>query len=298
MNLSVMPIESKRGHHFSSLTAGKSVYYEHVLPQGKSLGTVLLLHGLGDHVGRHEWAFRLLADSGYEVIAIDWPGSGMSAGIRGDLPRVKEVSPLIEEVLGHADRRPVGVMAHSTGGFFLMHLLRDPPAPLSNLEWCWFSSALLQPDHGQPAIKVAGARLLAALFPRFTLSTGVHPSDCYHVPPGEDPDHFTHGIHNRISLGFGADLLDTAKEADFIEAAEWYPEGIKTLLVVGGEDPVCPPEFALQYFSRLPRDSATLLYHAGARHEPFREPDASRSLGSIRVWLKNRVRESALAGCG
>ena len=151
------------------------------------------------------------------------------------------------------------------------------------MEWIWLSSPLLRPDHDQSCWKIWVARNLAKLLPRLTLSTGVHPSDCYHVGPGEDPIYFREGSHNRISIRAGLDLILAGEKMDdpqFARIAE-----VHVLITQGTDDTVCPPEFAEEFFHRLPSDKATLILIGGARHEPFRELNRAEMLSGVRSWL-------------
>jgi alpha-beta hydrolase superfamily lysophospholipase len=95
------------------------------LPRGPEKGQVLLLHGLGDHSARHDWAASLFTDAGYRAVGFDWPGNGESDGVRGDMPTVAESGRLIEEVIEALDLRPCGIFAHSTGAFLVLHWLGD-----------------------------------------------------------------------------------------------------------------------------------------------------------------------------
>lgn len=245
----------------------------------------LVLHGLGDHIGRHEWVLQMLVSAGYDVVGIDWPGNGLSGRKRGDLPSVASVPNLLEEVLEALSIKPDGVMAHSTGGFFLERVLRNPPPSLRHLKWVWFSSPLVDPAHGQPRWKANLAGRVAQWLPDVTVSTGVRPVDCYHVPRDEDPLHFRAGSHNRITLRAGADLIAAAKAPD---SADPLHLGFPCLISQGADDEVCPPELALDLFRRIDSHEKTFVLAAGARHEPFREPDAAKFDNAVRSWLRSR----------
>lgn len=253
---------------------------------GAGRGTVLILHGLGDHIGRYDWAIPLFREAGYEVFGIDWPGCGASSGIRGDLPMIADGIRMVDEILTGAGVSPVGVIGHSTGGFFLAHLLAAPPASFARLNWAWFSSPLLDPGHGQNRLKIAAAKVLAQVIPKFTLSTGVYPRDCFHTGGGPEARVFAEGVHNRISLRFGREILDPAKLP--ARVAGRIAEDIAVLISQGAEDHVCAPELVEPFLQALPGRKKALLYVSGARHEPFREPGADSFLAQVRAWLAGR----------
>lgn len=260
-------------------------------------GDVLVLHGLGDHSGRHDWAAGLILRAGYRPVGFDWPGNGGSDGVRGDMPAAAEARRLLDEVVETLGLAPVGVFAHSTGGFLLLSRLACESrgtGPLRRLRWVWLSSPLLRPSHGQPGVKIAAAKLLARHFPGMTLSTGVRARDCFHTGFSSFAEFARKraGGHHRISLRFATDLLET--ERGLLDGAERIDPGIAFLLVQGAEDGVCPPGYAEELFKRLPAADKTWILAAGARHEPFREPEPEGIGNAVRAWLEERERNPAI----
>lgn len=254
-------------------------------PPGPEKGQVLILHGLGDHAARHDWAASLITDAGYRAIGFDWPGNGESDGVRGDMPTVVESGALLEEVMATLDLSLTGIFAHSTGAFLVLHWLGGLAQPLEGLRWVWISSPLLVPSHGQPGLKISIARLLAARFPRLTLSTGVKPSSCYHTgfDPSVDAALKKDGSHHRVSLRFATDLLAT--ERGLLAAVSGIPGELAFLVTQGTEDAVCPPHYVEALFAHLPGTEKSLVFASGARHEPFREKGHCAITNAVRSWL-------------
>ncbi len=255
-------------------------------PESRDL---LLLHGLGDHSAWHDWVAQLGGEAGYRVVGIDWPGNGGSDGVRGDMPTAVEAETLLEELLVALDLSPVGLFAHSAGGFLALRWLerRSHATPLKDLRWVWLSSPLLRPSHGQPRLKIALAAALARHFPRQTLSTGVRARKCFHTgghPAAAEAERRRAGGHHRISLRFAADLI--VHEAALCGQTREIREDLAFLLTQGSEDPVCPPPYAEELFHHLPGNRKTWLLASGARHEPHHEPENEGFLNAIRAWLQ------------
>jgi alpha-beta hydrolase superfamily lysophospholipase len=238
-------------------------------------------------MGRYEWAFELLTNAGYDVCGFDWPGNGKSAGIRGDMPSPDQATPLVEEVLTHFGISPCGILAHSTGGFMAIPLLARRPGCLSELEWVWLSSPLINPEHGQGEIKKWLAKGLARLFPRLPLSTGVNVSQCYHVEPGEDRLPKPEGVHNRFTLRFGVSMIEADRQLP--DAIDALPRELSYLISQGAADVVCPPEFAFETYRRIPSSRKALILIAQALHEPFNESSGARFFNPVRSWLRARA---------
>lgn len=270
---------------FDSGAFESGVYTRTIQPRNPDGGWHLVLHGLGDHSGAHTWAASLLAATGSEVVAIDWPGCGKSGLSPSHLPTVPEAKQIINSVIEKKGGPPRGVFAHSTGGFFLMSWLLDKGASDRLPKWVWFSSPLISPRYGQGELKILAARLAGHLFPRLTLKTGVTPSACYHGGNEEakwkDPL-----FHNKVSVRAGASLLE---EADVIRSSfEDLPAELAYLIVQGWNDPVCPPEFSRDMLNRLSANDKTyLLVHDGL-HEPFHEKECEPLTNAIRAWLRSR----------
>jgi lysophospholipase len=273
----------------ASDTLGRNIRVREWLPaDGINKGDALVLHGLGDHSARHDWAAGLLAGAGYRAIGFDWPGNGKSDGVRGDMPVVSDTGPFLEEMLEKMPCDPLGIFAHSTGGFLLLNWLGDRPDCLSRLDWVWLSSPLLAPTHGQPKFKIELARRLARWIPGFTLSTGVGLGDCFHNGKNllQDVSLMFDGSHRRISLRFASSLLEA--ESGLNHAVGKIEPGLTFLITQGSEDCICPPVYAEALYRHLPASAKTLAFVSGARHEPFREPSHEGISNTVRSWLASR----------
>ncbi len=261
-------------------------------PEVPNRGVALLLHGLGDHSGRHAWAAGLLTGIGMRVLALDWPGCGGSEGVRGDLVSVEHCGRLLDDLLEILDLSPSAIFAHSTGGYLLLRWLercgRDSPR-LAGLRWVWLSSPLLKPSHRQPKLKISLAAALSRRFPLKTLSTGVTARDCFHSrsPHASESERLRAGVHHRVSLRFAASLI--AEESALFPGLSGIREDLGFLLTQGIEDRVCPPEFAEELLRRLPARRKHAIFAAGGRHEPYREPEAESFSLAVKAWLDATV---------
>ncbi len=288
--MSPFPSTTQRIH---SAALGKSLLVRRWPAVETAHGDALVLHGLGDHSGRHDWAAGLISRAGYRTVGFDWPGNGESDGTRGDMPSMEESCQLLDETVESLGLAPHGIFAHSTGAFLLLPWLARRcrgNGALHRLRWVWLSSPLLRPSHGQPRLKIAVARMLAEHFPSMTLGTGVRARDCFHTgfAPFADSARKRCGGHHRVSLRFATDLLKA--EGVLLDSAERIDPGIAFLLTQGAEDRVCPPRYAEELFLRLPAKDKTWIYASGARHEPFREPEPEGIENAARTWLERQAR--------
>ena len=113
--------------------------YVHFLPEGPSLGTVLVLHGIDASKEYMKTAAMAMADGGFDVYAIDQPGHGDSpAGISFD-DSVRVVEQLMSAfgpattVVGHSMGGAVLIEASGTNDFETMVLYSPAPVGLEQL---------------------------------------------------------------------------------------------------------------------------------------------------------------------
>lgn len=282
-----MTLPTSTCHSFHSRVLGRNLLVREWAGEEPFAGEVLLLHGLGDHSGRHDWAAGLALAAGFRVVSFDWPGNGESEGIRGDMPVVAEAIELLDEIVAAERLVLSGVFAHSTGAFLaLPWLARRSRSPgLDSLRWVWLNSPLLRPSHGQAQWKIALATKLARRFPSLTLGTGVQVRKCFHTPcpPAAEAERRKSGGHHRIGLRFAADLIAT--EGSVSAEAATIRDDLSFLLTQGAEDEVCPPSYAEALYQLLPGRRKTWILAAGARHEAYREPEPESLTQAARAWL-------------
>lgn len=287
-----------RSSIFDSKAIGAEIYRIHVEPEPThskpNLGTVLALHGLGDHIHCHDEAFRIFTDKGYRVEGFDWPGNGKSSGKRGDIPGVLPAIELLEEFVDSMEEKPCGIYAHSTGGFLVLPFLAEYQTEHPDLEWLWLSSPLLRPSSKQPKVKIAVSNILADFFPELTVPTGVRPSRCFHISDFDAKNIATHfnNCHARISARFGRDLLYW--ETHILEAATKLKNPLKLLITQGDEDKICPIQFAEKLFQSIQIESKSFLTLNNLRHEPLREPNNQWFLNSVSKWLDEAISDRKL----
>ena len=102
--------------------AGPLALYDWTLPASKPLGTVILVHGLGEHAGRYGEVAAHLHQWGFAVRAYDQQGHGQSEGARGDMLRPGSLQADLCRVIDDTRQRPslqgtpLILLGHSLGG--------------------------------------------------------------------------------------------------------------------------------------------------------------------------------------
>ena len=142
-------------------------------PVGEARGAVLLVHGLGEHLGRYDHVAESVCAAGYRVLGADLRGHGSSGGRRGHVRRFADYGAdlrALADLLG----RPFHVLAQSTGALAVLDGFRgrtDGPARLI------FSSPLVGIGMPTPAWKRLLAPWLATLLPTLPIGNEIRLAD-------------------------------------------------------------------------------------------------------------------------
>ncbi|MGO1462134.1 MAG: alpha/beta hydrolase [Marinobacter sp.] len=89
-------------------------------------GTVLIMHGYFDHVGLYSQLIDRCLTAGFDVLAYDQPGHGLSSGTPAAIGSFLEYQGVLSEVLTHVRnkiRGPWFAVGQSTGGGILIDYL-------------------------------------------------------------------------------------------------------------------------------------------------------------------------------
>ena len=89
-----------------------------------SKGTLVIVHGLGEHAGRYKNLAGVFNGAGYDVVSADLPGHGKTSGPRGHIRRFEDFYSVVDEMI-HASQHPVYLMGHSLGGLIALRYVEE-----------------------------------------------------------------------------------------------------------------------------------------------------------------------------
>jgi len=251
------------------------------LAAGTARGTVLLMHGLGEHSGRQAGIAGVFNQCGYHVRGYDHRGHGRSGGARGDVPHATALLDdagivLADLVRQHGDGRPPLLFGHSMGGLFAARFACGGMAPLSGL--ILSSPALALP---LSPLQKGLLKVLGALAPGLAVANGLRTAWLAHDPAVETAYLADPLVHGKIS----ARLLQAMLEAGKYAQARAGRLAIPALLLVAGDDHLVDAAGSRAFFDRLAPGVGTLHWYEHMYHEIFNEPDADRVQADLRAWL-------------
>jgi len=150
-------------------------------PEVPAIGRVLLVHGLGEHLGRYQGIASALAATGLEVAGVDLRGFGRSGGRRGHVRRWHDYATDLDAALGILSPGPVVLLAHSMGGLVALDWLQTSPQA-SRSTALILSGPLVGNAIHPPAWKHHLASTLSLLCPILPFPNGIPIEDLCSVP--------------------------------------------------------------------------------------------------------------------
>lgn len=264
------------------------------VPPGRArTGSVLLVHGFGEHLGRYDDVACVLNDLGLHVRGYDARGHGRSPGPRGVIREppallddlVRTFGLLSSEATTAGDGGPPFVLGHSLGATLAVRAATSGTIAPRGLI---LSAPAFAMDLGP--YRRLGLVVGLRLFPDRALPNGQP-----HRATSHDHDAVarTRGdplVHDRITMRLARYAQDTA-DATISEAPHLRTP---TLLLVAGGDRHVDPSGSRTFFEALPAGTGTLRWYDGLYHDVFheREPDRTRVLADVRSWLQGQLHQT------
>lgn len=254
-------------------------------------GTVLLVHGLGEHAGRYEPLARRLNSWGYAVRGYDQYGHGESDGVRGALPREARLIDDLADVIGSTRKRmqngaPLILLGHSMGGLIAALTVALDRAAVDGLV---LSSPALA-ARLNPFQKVLLATL-PHVAPHFTVGNGLKPDFMSHDPAVVAAYRADPRVHDRVSARLAAFIAGMGPKV-VVRAGIWK---VPTLLIYAGQDKLVDPAGSRAFAAGAPKQVVTSRCFDTLYHEIFNEPGNDAVFQTLKQWLDQRFGAAAQA---
>lgn len=256
-------------------------------PCDRPRGTVHLVHGLGEHVGRYEHVAAALNAWGWRVVGHDHRGHGRSGGPRGVLPAadtlLRDLAQVIDTVRS-ARGGPRVLLGHSLGGLvaarFVAEGLQDRPA-----DWHRGTDALVLSspalDAGLNPLQAALVAVLGRLVPDLALGNGLDPAGVSRDPAVVQAYLADPLVHDRLTPRLVRFIVD-AGELVRSFAPRWR---VPTLLMWAGSDRLVAARASAAFAAAAPVSLVTAQEFPALFHEILNEPERAQVLDCLHAWL-------------
>jgi len=260
-------------------------------PHPAPVGTVTLVHGLGEHVGRYEHVAARLNEWGWRVVAHDQRGHGRSGGARGALPApdtlLQDLALVLDATRTAAGGRRV-LLGHSMGGLIAARFVAEgtqaAPAPWHrSVDALVLSSPAF--DAGMGAAQKALLALLGPLAPNLAVGNGLKPAWISRDPAVVAAYVADPLVHDRVTPRLVRFIVDGG---EFVRARapHWR---VPTLLMWAGADRCVAPRGSAAFAAAAPAALCTAHAWAPLFHEIFNEPEQAEVFERLRAWLAPRA---------
>ena len=256
-------------------------------PSADARGTIVIVHGLGEHIGRYAHVAARLNAGRWSVVGYDQRGHGASPGERGRLAAgddlLADLAAVVDQVRND-NGGPLVLLGHSLGGLvvarFVAGALESPrPAWQRDVDALVLSSPAL--DIGMTGAKRALLATLETLTPNLGIGNGLDASGISRDPAVVAAYRADPLVHDRIAPRLVRFLAD-AGPAVLALAPRWQ---VPTLLLYAGSDRLVVPAGSAAFAAAAPAGVVTTRPFASLFHEIFNEPEQDEVLGVLTAWL-------------
>ena len=256
-------------------------------PRDGATGTILIVHGLGEHIGRYAHVAAFLNSRGWRVAGYDQRGHGSSGGERGRLGQGDDLLADLAQVIDAVRARspgPLVLLGHSLGGLvaarFVAGGLETPKPPWQrDVEALALSSPVLASR--MSAAQKAMLAVLGALAPDLAVANGLDAAWLSRDPAVVAAYRADPLVHDRIAPRLARFVVDGGPLVLGL-AARW---AVPTLLLWAGSDRIVEASGSAAFAAAAPAGVVTARVFAPLFHEIFNEPEQAEVFSVLGDWL-------------
>ncbi len=260
----------------------------HDWPHAAPRGTVLIVHGLGEHGGRYAHVAAQLNAWGWRVMAHDHRGHGRSGGERGRIASddaLQRDLSLVIDAARAGSTGPLLLLGHSMGGLiaarFVAEGLQAAPAPWHReVDGLVLSSPALR--IGMNGFQKLLLATLGPLAPNLAVANGLEPSWVSRDPAVVAAYVADPLVHDRITPRLTRFIVDGGEFVRGV-APRWR---VPTLLMWAGSDRCVAPSGSAEFAAAAPKAVLQSQVFEPLYHEIFNEPEQAQVFTRLQAWLQ------------
>jgi len=244
---------------------------------------MIIVHGIGEHVGRYDEVATFFNRQGFAVIGIDHYGHGKTEGLRGASKGFEFMFNYLQDFLLHVKtqfNKPVVMYGHSMGGGVLTgFLLKRQPELLAAV----ISAPALIIGTRPGSLLKGVLKVLNVLVPHIRIPQGLDINKISHDSAAVEKFRNDPLRHRKLSFRLANDMIQNG--AWCLGHAGQLK--VRTLLIHGNADEFTAVEGSRQFAASAPANLLTYKEWDNLYHEMHNEPESSEVLNYIATWLNN-----------
>lgn len=252
------------------------------------VGSVLFVHGLGEHGGRYQRLADAVGALGLDLYAIDLRGHGRSQGRRGHVTEFSGFLRDLDRLRRRAGRETSGratfLVGHSLGGL-VVGRYAEAFAP-DGLRGVVFVAPFVETEMQIPGWKRSLGEATDRIVPALTMDNGLRVEELFRREADQREYADDPLVHRRIS----ARLWGEMRRASARLLADANRLRVPVLLQLAGSDRVVSNSASRDFGARLAVRPEVIEYE-GAYHALYSDPLAEQALADLSAWLERRLKD-------
>ncbi len=271
---------------FIPLKDGQEVFCLRYTPEGfsqqKSKKTLVIVHGLGEHIDRYNHFVRYLASHAYQVYLYDQRGHGQTPGIRSYAESfqtlVDDLDFFIRYCKEHNPDSQFYLMGHSFGGQVSINYLAQHPKAVKAAV---LSSPNVKLAFELPLLTRLFGPIISKIIPTLAISNEVLPKDLSHDPKIVQSYQDDPLVQKKVTLCLGNEILNNLKIIMGLSKKIKVP----TYVFHGEFDRVTSREGTKEFYKKMTVKDRKLKIYPGFFHETLNEIGKGEVYEDVLQWL-------------
>jgi len=270
-----------------------NLYYQSWEPSTAARADVVLVHGLGEHIGRYEHVAEAFTQAGYSFWAFDNLGHGRSDGQRGHIERWADYTENVERFVALVQsqspdptaNRPLFIYGHSLGALMTLIYLIERPSNAAEICGLVISAPPIQPVGVEKPWLATLAKTFSQLLPRLSLNLGLGGEALSRDPKVVRRALADPLMHSVATLRWGTETMAAIATARNRASQITCP----VLILHGADDKISDVQGSHELFDSLTLTDKTLLVYPNNYHEVHNDLDQDQVLEDILTWFNTHV---------
>ena len=246
-------------------------------PEQSAERTLIITHGLAEHMGRYGHVAAALVDARWRVIGLELRGHGGSEGKRGHVDSWSQYVEDLQAAVDFADG-PCWIMGHSMGGLVVLDMLCA--GEQSAIKGAVLTNPLVGVLVEAPAWKLALAGVLSVVLPRVSLDNELDPTLISRDEAVVKAYVADDKVFRTITPRWYTQMRAAMERVNAGVARCKTP----LLMVTSDQDKICSHQAARELMTRYGENGDEKRYE-GLYHEVLNEPEKEQVLEDIIAWL-------------